>query len=363
MKYRIIGLIGLLLGLMAGGAGPVWGAEASTGIFFPVVPLESSSDRVTEWVPMAINQPLAADSADVQSDVKRALIVIHDFSRDAKRALADMMALAGMDNTDTLIIAPQFLLASDIARLAKTLPDQGEHCARWPLGAWSLGGDSIVLPGQQPVSSFVVIDGLLLYLADARRFPQLKSIALAGHGEGADFVQRYAAVGRAPDAVEAQGVSMGFVVANASSYAYVTALRFRGGKHGFGLPDTGLCPDYNRWPYGLDNLVPYVRRVGSAAIKQNYPLRHITYLAGADMAGNNRDPAPDAGCAASLQGGNRAARLDNFSLYLDVVFGDEARRTQPVAMVPKTGYDAKAVWGSPCGIAALFGNGTCQDQR
>ena len=81
--------------------------------------------------------PLDGDHSAIDAAV---IIVIHDVSRDASSNYAVwsmMTALAGGANETTMIIAPQFLLESDIAGFADHLPNEGrEGIARW---AWRVG--------------------------------------------------------------------------------------------------------------------------------------------------------------------------------------------------------------------------------
>jgi len=75
-------------------SGPLALAEAPTtvvpaAVFFPVLPIEARPDVQPQLVPVTSNHPLAGDHAGLT----RAVIVIHDFSRDAAHVLAEMTAL------------------------------------------------------------------------------------------------------------------------------------------------------------------------------------------------------------------------------------------------------------------------------
>jgi hypothetical protein len=326
--------------------------EARTS-YFPVLPFEAPPDAEPQLVPVASNHPLDGDHAGITS----AVIVIHDFMRDAPKMLSIVSTLAGTNNATTLIVAPQFLLDFDIARLRARLPENGRVFARWPLDGWQNGGSSIAQAPGKPISSFTVVDLLLMYLSDKKSFPDMGTITVAGHGEGGDFVQRYAASGRAPEVIGAQGPPIRFLVADASAYLYLTDLRPRVNKPGFVTPDAASCPGFNAYPYGLDKLNDYVQRVGATAIKLGYAARPITYLIGEKAAVS--DPLPDDSCAAALQGPNRVMRAANYDVYLYQTFGDAEAKNQKFVTVPAAGYDAAALFGSPCGLAVLFGDGNC----
>jgi hypothetical protein len=273
--------------------------------------------------------------------------------------LSVLSGLAGPRNNSTIILAPQFLLDFDIARLTQRLPEQGRLFARWPLGGWENGGNSIAQPPGKPISAFTVIDLLMIYLTDKNYFPDMKQIIVTGHGAGGDFVQRYAAVGRALDTLPPSAPSVRFLVTDASSYLYLTGVRQKAGKSNFTTPDMAACTAYNDYPYGLDKLNDYARRVGPTAIKLGYAARPVTYLTGEKAALS--DPLPDTSCAAMTEGSDRITRAANYNTYLHQIYG-ETLGPQQFITVPKAGYDAAALYGSPCGMAMLFGNGDCAPQ-
>jgi hypothetical protein len=334
---------------------PAFAADAvPASVYFPILPFDAPSDTSPQLIPIAANHAIDG----VHDGVTRAIIVIHDQSRDAEASLSAMMALAGSLNTNTLILAPQFLLPSDLERFAAHLPNQGRDFATWNFDAtasgWIAGDDSNAVPGHKGVSSFTVIDLLLMYLTDRQRFPDLDSVILAGYGTGGVFVQRYAAFGLASDLLDKENVKLRFVVAQAPSFLYLTANRPQGGRKGFGAVDAAICPDANTYPYGLDKLNPYARRVGANAAKTGYALRFITYL-----TAPGADSTPDLTCAAMAQGQNGTARADNYAFYLQSLYGDVASKTQNFSVNPKAKNDPVGLFGSSCGMTILFGDGLC----
>jgi hypothetical protein len=326
--------------------------------YYPVLPYGADADTVPALLPLASNRPLNGNYAGIT----RAVVAIHDFSRDANGMVAMLAALAGNGNANLIIVAPQFPLESDISRYAEHLSDGGRGLLRWslasPVGGWESGGESVAVPPQRSVSSFTALDELLLFLGEKKIFPDLKDIVIAGHGMGADFVLRYAALGKAPDLLDENGISVRFVAADAASYLYFTPLRpAMGEKLSFITPDTAKCPDYDAYKYGLSNLNDYGRRTGTDAIRLRYVTRRVIYLAGEKVAGDER--FPDMNCAALLEGPDRLARAMNYDVYLSMIFGD-AVRLHEFATVPAAGYDAAAIFGSACGMEALFGAGECK---
>lgn len=374
MRKLTICILCLLMSLCLAGLTPISSAAqlpvtgfpavditvAGTGLinaYFPVFPIGVGDEAAPQLLPVISNYAL--DGSHV--DVTHAIIVIPDYTRDAKANAAMIVSLAGDGNAASFILAPQFLLDSDMARLSAMQPEQSKALARWPLDGWINGGDSLAVSPQKPISSFTVMDLLLLYLSETKIFPNLQTVTIAGHGEGADFVQRYAAAGQAPDILDRQHLTVRFLAANASSYLYFTAPRFLttkpGGKPSLSTPDVAHCPAYNAYPYGLDNPNDYVKRVGAGAIKLRYLSRSVTYLAGEKAA--EGDALVDNSCAAILQGPNRVARLTGYNMYMNVTFGDASQKRQRFSKVPKAGYEPAALFGSVCGMSVLFGDGEC----
>jgi hypothetical protein len=333
---------------------PAYAAPApASATFFPLLPVDAPPDTEPSLLPVASNHPLDGP----HPGVRQGFIVIHDFSREANKSLAVMTELAGESNGETMIMAPQFLLDSDIARYVSSLPEQGRAFARWTIGGWGTGDESLPTPTQKSISSFSAIDLMLMYLADRALFPDMQSVTLVGHGEGGDFVQRYAAVGVAPDILAQQNLAVHFIVANAASYLYLNNIRPRAQRQGFSPPDDGVCKDYNQWPYGLENLNGYARHEGLNAIKTRFATRQIAYLVGENASKN--DPAPDTSCAAMLQGGDRPSRAVNYTTYIGLLFGEAASAHEDLTVVPGATYDASALYASTCGMTLLFGDGDC----
>ena len=96
---------------------------------------------------------------------------------------------------------------------------------------------------------------MIARLNDRDRFPALKEVVVAGHSAGGQLVQRYAVVGRPA----ARSAGLRFVVSNPSSYLYFSDERPQGDGRFAAPSDAAVCPQYNRWKYGLAGAPPYVR--------------------------------------------------------------------------------------------------------
>jgi pimeloyl-ACP methyl ester carboxylesterase len=136
-------------------------------------------------------------------DIERAVIVLHGLSRNAStyyRTGLAAQAAAGEAGRSTLIIAPQFIDPLDVETFG-VAPD----VLRFTPGGWESGDLAL---GPAPISSFAALDAVLARLADRTRFPNLKTLVLAGHSGGAQLAQRYAIVGRGPAQLAQAGVAL-----------------------------------------------------------------------------------------------------------------------------------------------------------
>jgi len=270
--------------------------------------------------------------------VTHAMIVIHGTGRNATKYFTGMLAAADKAGVaaNTMVLAPSFKIPQD-------KPAAGE--ARWAVNDGWKAGDG----AQEPAgySSYSVIDSLLLTLADKSRFPNLNWITVVGHSAGAQFTQRYAAFGLAPNL--ATGVKVNFVVANPSSYVYFDQERPTRNGSSFALPNGSDC-QYNSYKYGLSGRTGYVAKLTPQQVFQQYASRRITYLNGASDTVQNGDM--DTACPAMLEGPNRFVRGADFFARI--------RQLAPSApqdriVVPDTAHDYDAMFAATQAQGVLFG--------
>src|SRR5437660_10955352 len=201
------------------------------------------------------------------TEITRGLIVVHGLGRDADSYYRHILAAAFLANTlgDTVLIAPRF--ASNEGGACKDALASGELGWRcqprndtWRTGGAAVGGE---------VTSFDLVDELLRRLARKEVFPNLRTLVVAGHSAGGQFVSRYEMANQVHDSLP---VKPSYVVANPSSYAYLDALRpsaaalpagFAAAAPGYVAPlpanppppfvpfsDAANCTSYDTWPYG-----------------------------------------------------------------------------------------------------------------
>jgi len=279
-----------------------------------------------------------------QPDATRVVLILHGVNRNARDYFAtgrEALAAAGDDARGTALLVPQFLTETDVAAHGIADDVLRWHGARWEGGLPAMG--------PAPVSSFAALDAILARLADAKAFPKLQQVVIAGHSGGGQVVQRYAVVGDGGAALEARGVHVRYVVANPSSYLWFTAERPQ--------PDSsGSCPDANRWKYGLDGDVPPYVTQDAAALERRYVQRDVVYLlGGADT--DPHHPALDVSCAGEAQGAFRYVRGLNYFHMLQSLDGDQLRHR--VLTVDGVGHDERRMFTSACGMAALFDRPGC----
>ncbi|WP_454674634.1 hypothetical protein [Achromobacter pestifer] len=300
-------------------------------------------------MPVYSNRNLAKDDL---RDIKQVLIVIHGVKRDADRyydTAADLLTQNPERARDTLILAPRFPGSIDSGFAGM---------AAWRKSSWEDGEDSIQAAGRPaPVSSFQVLDDLLRSLDDRKRLPALTNMVLAGHSAGGQLVQRYAVLNNTDGPLRRDGLALRYVIANPSSYLYLTNERPRADGKGYAPYERGICPTYNQYKYGTDKLPSYARETDDTRLFIRYAARDVTYLLGG--ADNNPEHRLlDKTCGAEAQGSTRLARG---TAYVQYEYQLAARGPKPVTLhhnsfeVGGVGHDNKGMFGSVCGAQALLG--------
>jgi pimeloyl-ACP methyl ester carboxylesterase len=273
------------------------------------------------------------------ANVTRAFILIHGTGRNADHYFETATAAAFLASAleNTVVIAPHFIVDADSA---KAKPNE----VRWPNRgvSWRAGGMSTSHPD---LSAFDFMDEIVRKLADKKTFPKLTKIVIAGHSAGGQFATRYQMASKVHDT---PGVSISYVVANPSTYAWPTALRPLPvgnadpatadkealGPNGeklnsdftFGAFDSAKAPTYNQWPAGLAKRTGYTAQMSDDQLRKNLAQRPATYLLGQvdilPLGGFDSSPS------AMAQGPTRRARGEAF-----VKFVTDSLHGKPNAMI------------------------------
>ena len=292
-----------------------------------------------------------------QPGITQALIIFHGKLRNAdtyNRSGLEAIRNAGAAGKGTLLITPQFLSEVDTAEYK--LPPA---VLRWAPEAWMGGANAL----NSTASSFDAIDAILERLADRERFPNLKTVVIAGHSGGGQVVQRYAIVGRGDADLIQAGVHVRYVVANPSSYLYFSPERpvlDPQGVFTFAVPQKSCNGKYDLWKYGIHEAPPYVDGASFSGLEQHFVQRDVIYLLGtADTDPNH--PALDKSCSGEDEGPYRFFRGKAYFTYLLGRHPElaNASASQQLWFVTGVAHDGEKMFNSPCGLAALFHSGTC----
>jgi hypothetical protein len=161
---------------------------------------------------------------------------------------------------------------------------------------------------------------------------------------GFPAVQRYAVLGNdAP-----KGVTLRYVIANPSSYAYFSPKRLK--------PVPASCTGFDDWKYGLQNYqLTYHADLLSThdsrtQARVRYLTREVRYLCGtADLGAKDKD------CEANAQGSTRLERGQLFWKYITETYpGPWIDSIQKIGFVEGVGHNEAAMWKSEEGQAAFF---------
>ena len=301
----------------------------------------------------------ALDAADPR--ITRALIMVHGAGRNADHYFATAMAaafLAGaLDNT--LVISPRYITRADSAT---THPNE----VVWSSAAnnWRSGGFSTTNP---QLTSFHFLDRLVGMLADKKNFPNLAKVVVAGHSAGGQVATRYAMANKI-DPVP--GITMSYVVANPSTYAWPVAERPLpvgngdpvgadkealgpdgekvNGNFQYGPFDATKAPRFNNWPAGLDSLAGYSAGMSPDQLRKNLVSRPTTYLLG------QVDVLPlggfDSSANAMAQGPTRRARGEAFFKYVNETMGAKHK----AIVVSQCGHNARCIYTTDVVLPVIF---------
>ena len=355
--------LGLLLAALTAVAGPCNSAtsdctewikpsgQSSRILVYRTYPLETKNEKIT-----------------------RAFVFVHGINRDADNHFRTALAAAFLANAldDTIIVAPRFgsnsAPGNEIGNCRDTLaPDESNWiCENQRPDTWRSGGQAI---GGDKLSSFDFMDEILRRLARKEFFPNLKTIVVAGHSAGGQFVTRYEMLNQVHDKL---GIPVSYVVANPSSYAYVDELRptasafaatLPGAAQGSAAPtfsnpptvfvpypDAKNCTGYETWPYGLKGRRGYMPTLTDEQIIKQLTARSVTYLLG------EADVLPlgvfDTSCPAAAQGPTRLARGLAFHRYVN----ENLHAHHSVIVVPFCSHSQRCMFTSDVALPLIFPN-------
>lgn len=274
--------------------------------------------------------------------IKRLFILVHGQGRNAhdyfKTATAAAFLVGALN--DTLVLSPRF--ASNNGELCQDALGEGEISQGCRIDTWRSGAPAL---NAGNATSFDAADAMLKLAANRANFPNLRSIVVAGHSAGGQFVHRYAAASRV---IEELGIPVRFVVSNPSSYLYLDGRRPDGNGRFVEFGGKAACANFNCYLYGLEKRNGYAASIPDGKLRENLVRRDVIYLLG------ELDTLPIAGfdssCAAMAQGPSRLARGESYLNYIRNGF--KARHT--LVKAPLCGHNARCVFTADPALKVVF---------
>lgn len=339
----------------------VWGVPSEAQ---NTAPCTTPTEICESWITFAGGPARSMTYATFPLDrrntaITRALIMVHGALRNADHYFETATAagfLAGaLENT--IIIAPRFAARRDTVAANEVL---------WPEGrdSWRSGG---MAPANPKISSFDFLDEIVRRLSDKKVFPNLSKIVITGHSAGGQVATRYEMTSKVFDV---PGVSISYVVADPSSYAWpasvrplpvgdanpVDAYKEALGPDGekvhsnftYGAFNSTRAPNFDRWPAGLKNRTGYAASFTEDQLKRQLVERPTTYLLG------QVDVLPlggfDSSATAMAQGPTRRARGEAFYKYVTETLG--ARHN--AIIVPECGHNDRCIYTTDVVLPVIF---------
>jgi pimeloyl-ACP methyl ester carboxylesterase len=293
--------------------------------------------------------------------IRRALIMVHGTNRNADHYFSTAVAAAFLAGAldDTVVISPRIASAAGSCHDTLAPNEVSWSCTG---DSWRSGGSSASNPD---LTSFDFVDQILKKLATKSAFPNMRAIVVAGHSAGGQFVARYQMANRVHETL---GVPVTYVVANPSSYAWPDATRPVPAddatpenakaawnletvhtKFSYGPFDASACPNYDKWPAGLENRTGgYTAKISDDQLKKQLVSRPTTFLFG------QVDVLPlggfDSSCPAMAQGATRRARGEAYVKYIDEQFGAK----HGVQIVSECGHNDRCVYTTDSVLPFIF---------
>lgn len=296
-------------------------------------------------VPYYFTKPLE----EKNDAVKRLVIVQHGTNRNAATYRLSMLtaAVEAGQSEESLIIAPQFLTRDDIETFSLANDYLFWYNSGWKIG--NLSRDNVAsLPRPARISSFEVLDRLIMHILDTDNFPNITEIVITGFSAGGQVVNRYAGSNRMHSQINQNhpAISIRYLVGGPSSYLYFNAERRVMGSMGQFEEAVTSCTGFNEYKYGLTDLNSYLSTTGASTIITQYEQRKILYAVG-ENDNNPSSSSLDTSCEALLQGEQRLERANIFLNYLTHFYSATIEDQQQLIIVPGVGHNHNALFRFP----------------
>jgi len=321
-------------------------------------PCTSATADCTEWLKPA-GQPSRVlvyrthPFETKNENITQAFVLVHGILRDADNHFRTALAAAFLADklSDTMIVAPRFASNGSApgnengnCRDALAADEANWFCDSQRPDTWRSGGPEI---GGSKLSSFDFMDEILRRLARKEVFPNLKTIVIAGHSAGGQFVIRHEMLNQVHDTL---GVAITYLVANPSSYAYVDNLRPTASAFPATISAPASTACYDIWPYGLKSRPAYSSILSDEQVSKQLVARSVTYLLG------EADVLPlgvfDTSCPAMAQGPTRLGRGLAFHKYVN----ENLHAHHRLVVVPFCSHSQRCMFTSDVALPLMFPN-------
>ena len=284
--------------------------------------------------------------------IKYAIVSLHGDGRNSYEHFSVVTQLtAGVGLQDsTILLAPTYPIQDDINQY-----NLNDDVLYWPDGDWNAGDlsrNTQSNPRPFRISSFSTMDTIYHRLAENN--PSLEKIVLTGHSAGSQMVVRYAAGGRAQEALGGNNIEFVYVPVNTPSFLYYDGNRVLDeATEVFDFGPTE-CTSANQYKYGLDNLNQYMETAGETNIIDHFKRANTTYLIGQyDLGGQTST------CARMVQGYSRLIRTHIYFSYIGYFYGDTIYNNHRMAEIPGATHDFGETVLTDCGKKSIFDVGDC----
>lgn len=271
------------------------------------------------------NYPLSLEEASL-TDIKNAILVVHGLNRnndDYYTWLGQSLRALDVENK-TILIAPKFKIESEATG----------NDYYWSSTGWREGENSV---NASKISSFALVDSIMLQLSNKTLFPNLKKIIVTGHSSGGLFTHLYGASNEVENTLTDYEVA--YIVANSQYFYYPDDERINE-SNGMLYTPSG-CTGYNYWPLGYQLAPSYVQLHTQEEINAQFIQRNMLYLlgngTGSDGALNTTD------CNATLLGSTRYDRGVNMYDYMNLKF---TGNNHSKVIVEGIGHDGQGMYTS-----------------
>ena len=263
---------------------------------------------------------------DSSHDIRGVIVTVHGAARNGDDYFERMISVVqelGLQE-EIAVIAPSFITLYE---------KQNELDWYWNTTSWKWGNQSYMSDLGESISSFGVIDEVLLRLSNQNQFPNLSQVLITGHSSGAAFVQTYSST---KENNQYKNLMIRFAVANSQYFLYPDSSRYS--NQGVYVPTN--CNNYNNWPLGFTDSNPYIDVLGIENAKMFFLSNKVEYFVGQN---DTETSDMSSGCSYEILGEHRYEKTIWFNNYLDISYPENH---QEYSEVPGVGHNSIGMFTS-----------------